>query len=533
MNYSVRKILLIITLGIILSNCAKRGKPTGGPLDSIAPILVSANPEHKSINFKAKKIKIYFDEYIKLKDVSKQLVVSPPQKYDPIITPLGTASKLITIEILDTLDLNTTYAFNFGNSIVDNNEENELGNFKYVFSTGTYIDSLELKGEVTDPSVKAPTQGIDVMLYEYNEFYTDSIIFKEKPRYIANTLDSTLFEITNLRAGKYLLIALDDRNGNKIYNPEVDKIGFVKDTITIPTDKSYDFPIFKEIPPLKVIKPKEVTKGHLIFGYQGDAKGINIKLTTPVDNNFKSEINFEKDKDTINYWYTGIEVDSLNFIVSKDEFNEEFTVKPRTSKVDSLIITKSTASVLHLTDTFSLATNIPIVTTNKSLISLKEQDSIDVDFDLILSKSKTKLYLDFEKKHSTKYSFTLLPETLTDIFGIANDSLSFQLNTKSPEDYGILSLELVSVRNTNFIVELIDSKGLVVRTKIVEKPQTISFKLLLPGNYLVKVTLDENRNGKWDTGDFLTKRQPEEVLYFDKELEIRANWEEIERFIIK
>ena len=332
MNYSIHKIILLITLGLVLSNCAKRGKPTGGPLDSIAPILVSANPEHKTINFKAKKIKIYFDEYIKLKDASKQLVVSPPQKYDPIITPMGTASKLITIEILDTLDLNTTYAFNFGNSIVDNNEENELGNFKYVFSTGTYIDSLDLKGEVIDPILKTPVKGIDVMLYEYNDSYTDSTIFKEKPRYIANTLDTTLFEITNLREGKYLLIALNDSNGNKIYNPEIDKIGFVEDTITIPTDKKFNFPIFKEIPELKVIKPKEVTKGHLIFGYKGNAKGLNIQLLTPTSNEFKSVTNFEKDKDTINYWYTAIEADSLNFVISKDEYTEEFTVKNKNFK---------------------------------------------------------------------------------------------------------------------------------------------------------------------------------------------------------
>ena len=187
MNYSIYKIVLLVMLSILLTNCAKRGRPTGGPLDSIAPILVSANPAHKTINFKSKKIKIYFDEYIKLKNVNKQLVISPPQKIDPVIMPLGTASKLITIEILDTLDPNTTYAFNFGNSIVDNNEENELGNFKYVFSTGSYIDSLDLKGEVNDPVIKKSIKGIDVMLYEYNDEYTDSIIFKEKPRYIANT----------------------------------------------------------------------------------------------------------------------------------------------------------------------------------------------------------------------------------------------------------------------------------------------------------------------------------------------------------
>ncbi|MFK5957598.1 MAG: Ig-like domain-containing protein [Lutibacter sp.] len=527
------KILLIVVLSLLLTNCAKRGRPTGGPLDSIAPILVSANPKHESINFKAKKIKIYFDEYIKLKNVTKQLVISPPQKNAPIISPLGTASKLITIEILDTLDLNTTYAFNFGNSIVDNNEENKLGNFKYVFSTGTYIDSLNLTGEVNDPILKESVKGIDVMLYEYNDTFTDSIIFKEKPRYIANTLDSTLFDITNLRAGKYLLIALNDANGNKIYNPEIDKIGFVEDTITIPTDNKYNFSIFKEVPQLKVIKPKEVTKGHLIFGYKGNAKNLNITLLTKTPTNFKSEINFEKDKDTINYWYSEIEIDSLNFLVSKGDYSEEFTVKTRTSKLDSLIVNKSTSSVLHLKDTFSLSTNIPIINVDKSLINIEDQDSTAVDFNLILSESKTKLYLDFEKKHNSKYNFTLLPKTITDIFGVSNDSLSFQLTTKNPENYGLLNLDLQSDKKTYFIVELIDSKGSVIRTKKLNKPQIVTFNLLPPGNYLIRVTIDENKNGIWDTGDFISKRQPEIIKYFEKDLVIRANWGENEIFILK
>ncbi len=255
MKYRIYKILLLLVLSLFITNCAKRGRPTGGLLDSIAPILVSANPDNNTINFKAKKIKISFDEYIKLKDVSKQLVISPPQKYDPIITPLGTASKFISIKILDTLDANTTYVFNFGNSVVDNNEENELGNFKYVFSTGSYIDSLNIIGEVTNPMMKNPLKNVNVMLYEYNESYTDSIIYKEKPRYIANTLDSTLFELTNLRAGKYLLIALKDANNNKIYNPTVDIIGFINDTLIIPTDKQYNFTLFNEIPDLRISRP--------------------------------------------------------------------------------------------------------------------------------------------------------------------------------------------------------------------------------------------------------------------------------------
>ncbi len=530
MRFSLSKFLFLLILYSTFLGCARRANPTGGPKDSIPPILIKAIPNIETINFDETKIKLYFDEYIKLKDVKKKLVISPPQKYDPIISPVGTASKFISIQILDTLDANTTYAFNFGNSIVDNNEENELGNFKYVFSTGSFIDSLEMSGEVTDPVLKKSATNIDVMLYEYDSTFTDSIIFKEKPRYIANTLDSTLYELTNLRAGKYLLIALKDANFNKIYDPQIDKIGYVKDTVTIPTDKKYNFKVFKEIPLLKIFRPKEVNKGHLIFGFEGNAKDLNIELLTVTPEDFKAEIVFEKDKDTLNYWYTPFETDSLNFLVSKGEYSENFTVRTRISEIDSLTVVKSTTSILHLIDTFSIASNTPIVKFDKSLIKIINKDSLAVDFTTILSKSKTKLYLDFEKEHDNKYNLELLPNTITDIFGISNDTISVQLTTETPEDYGILNIDLVRAKESSFIVELLDEKETVIRSTKVPQAQIVSFKLLPPGNYLVRVTIDENNNGIWDTGSFLNKRQPELIKYFHKTIVLRANWDENEIF---
>jgi uncharacterized protein (DUF2141 family) len=526
MRFSLSKFLIALLLTSMFFNCARRGTPTGGLKDSLPPILVKAIPAIESINFKEKRIKIFFDEYIKIADVKKNLVISPPQKNDPLITPVGTASKFITIKILDTLDSNTTYSFNFGNSIVDNNEGNKLGNFKYVFSTGSYIDSLFVTGEVTKPRMKKPLENIDVMLYEYDSVFNDSIIFKQKPRYLANTLDTTLFEITNIRAGKYLLIALKDANHNKIYNPEIDEIGFVKDTITIPTDKKYNFTIFKEIPDLKVIKPREVNKGHLIFGYEGNTKDLKIELLTKTPKNFESKLTYEKGKDTLNYWYTPFENDSLIFKVSKgDDYSENFILKTRSSKIDSLNITKSTNSTLHLIDTFSINTTTPITTFNKSQIKITNQDSINVEFNAYLSKNSSKLYLDFEKKINSEYTFEILPKSITDIFEASNDSLSFKLKTKALENYGILNLDVQSSKSSALIIELLDEKENLIRIVKIEKPQLVKFDLLLPKKYVVRVTFDENNNGIWDTGSFLEKRQPEIVKYFKTPIEVRENWE--------
>ncbi len=532
MRNSLLKFLLVLIVASAFFDCARRGTPTGGSKDTIPPVLIKAIPANETVNFKEKQIKIYFDEYIKLKDVSQKLVISPPQKNDPILTPVGTASKFITIKILDTLDANTTYSFNFGNSIVDNNEENKLGNFKYVFSTGTYIDSLNLAGEVIDPMVKKTVKGIDVMLYEYNASYTDSVIYKQKPRYIGNTLDSTLFELTNLRAGKYLLIALKDANNNKIYNPEIDKIGFIKDTITIPTDQKYNFTIFKEIPKIKVFRPKEVSKGRIHFGFEGNATDLNIELLTQKPADFKSQIVFEKGKDTLNYWYTPFEADSLNFLVTKNDYTEKFTLRPRSSKIDSLKMTQNVSGTLHLIDTFSITTNTPIMNFDRSKIKITEKDSTLVDFKETLSKSKTKLTLNFDKKYNTDYNFELKSKAITDIFGLSNDSIVYKLKTKTPEDYGIINIDVLSTKNSAFIVELLNEKDVLIRLIKIDKPQKVSFNLLTPGNYGIRVTIDENNNGIWDTGSFLDKRQPEVVKYFDKKIELRANWDVNESFIL-
>jgi len=513
-------------------SCARMGTPTGGPRDSIPPILIKAIPEMETIHFKEEKIKIYFDEYIKLDKVNEQLIISPPQKNDPEIFPQGSASKFISIKILDTLDQNTTYSFNFGNSIVDNNEGNELGNFKYVFSTGDYIDSLKVAGEINDPMVKDFAKDIDVMLYEYDSLYTDSVIFKQKPRYIANTLDSTLYELTNLRAGKYLLIALRDNDNNKIYNPENDKIGFVKDTISIPTDNTYNISIFKEISELKLFKPKELKKGHLVFGYNGKFKNFKIDVTSDVPYDFRSELTFEEEMDTVNYWYTEVAADSLNFTVTADSITEHFTARIRSTEIDSLISAPSAGSTLHLLDTFSIQTNTPIIRIDSSLISLVDQDTLNVPFRAYLAASKTKLFIEFEKEQENLYKMNILPKMYTDIYGISNDSMSYQLTTKTIEDYGVLNIDVRSTSNAGYIVELLGPSENVVRRKKILKPETVSFEYLNPGKYFVRAVIDENKNGIWDTGSVLEKRQPESIKYLGKEIEIRANWEENEIFNI-
>ncbi|PHR73628.1 MAG: hypothetical protein COA67_02565 [Lutibacter sp.] len=515
---------------LMLDSCARRGRPTGGEKDLLAPILISAEPDHKSINFNTKKIRINFDEYIKLKDINKQLVISPPMDNQPIITPVGSASKFINIKILDTLKENTTYTFNFGNSVEDNNEGNPLEQFKYVFSTGSYIDYLSVSGTITDAFNKNPDEDVSILLYQVTENYTDSIIYNERPSYVANSLDSIGFELTNLKNGKYLMVALNDANNNYKFDPKIDKIGFLPDFITLPTDTTFNINIFKEELPFKLIRPSEVKKGHLYFGYEGDPKGITIEPLLKQSDSFKSTLVFEKEFDSVSYWYTPIKADSIQFKVSHKSYVDTVTVKLRSKEIDSLLVTNESRGILNLRDTFAISTNIPIHSIDKSKIKIMDKDSVNVTFTTSLDASKMKLKLNFEKKYNNRYKLNLLPSAVEDLFGNINDTLNFNASTKHPDDYGIINFSLTNIENFPVIIQLVDDSYKLIEEVYATENQILKFKYLDPKNYTFRVIYDTNKNGKWDSGNFLKRIKPEKVKYFDKIIEIRANWEEHEDF---
>ena len=142
------------------------------------------------------------------------------------------------------------------------------------------------------------------MLYEVNETFTDSIIYSEKPTYITVTKDSTgTFELSNLKEGKYLLLAMKEKNNDYIFQPQNDKIGFVKEFITIPTDSTFTLTLFKETPDYKFVRPTQVAKNHIIFGYEGRADSLNVEVLSTVPEDYISAVFKDEKKDTLHYWY--------------------------------------------------------------------------------------------------------------------------------------------------------------------------------------------------------------------------------------
>jgi len=364
--------LFFLFIILALWQCGRRGTPTGGPKDIAPPILVKAIPDTLTTYFDATKIRLYFDEYIKLKNAQDQMVISPPLKYRPLIKPQGTPSKYVEIQFKDTLLKNTTYTINFGQSIVDNNEENPNSFLSYVFSTGEHIDSLEIRGAVKDAFNRKVDEFISVMLYEIDTAYTDSTIYKNPPRYITNTLDSLpLFQLKNLKAGDYYLVAIKDESKNNLFDQRSDKIGFFKDTISIPTDSLFVLNLFKEIPDYTVSVPSYVAKNRIIFGYQGDGEDIEISELLALPDSVKTKIIKERDKDTLNYWLTPTDIDSIVFTIANKSQHviDTFTIKTRKLPLDSLVLTPSSSGELGFDEKFSILANTPLTKIDTSLIT--------------------------------------------------------------------------------------------------------------------------------------------------------------------
>ena len=215
----------IMVVALCIYACANRGYPEGGPKDETPPQVVEEVPLSYTTNFKAKRVNIYFDEFVQLNDINNKFIFSPPVKKDPKVSLKG---KYVQVAIPDSLRENTTYSLDFADAIVDNNESNPLGFYRYVFSTGERIDTLELGGTVVNAESYEPVLGVLVALYEKQG---DSIPLKELPDYIARTDSSGNFRLTNLREGHYRVMAIEDANRDKMYTPESEMFAWMDTTV--------------------------------------------------------------------------------------------------------------------------------------------------------------------------------------------------------------------------------------------------------------------------------------------------------------
>ena len=560
--FSASKIFLFGIPLLLLINCARVASPPGGPKDETPPEIKKSSPQNHSVNFKDKVIDISFDEYIRFDNIN-QLIVSPPMKTKPEIKMKG---KGIQIRMDDTLTKNTTYTLNFGNSIVDNNEGNAIENFQFVFSTGPDLDSLNLVGDVINAFNHETLEDIYILLYDN---LADSAIYNEKPFYLTKANEKGNFSLNNLKEGKFHVFALQDANQNYIYNPP-EKIAFLDSVLELKPEVHGDSLIFSDS-----IR-SSLSKLHLRLFEEQFPNQYILSSTRPGKDNILiifNEILLEKPVfslpgrpdltdwfieetfalgDTIGIWLKdtslisqeSIEL-SIKFPLSgtdkgrflTDTTNFRFT-KPKSRKTPQPAVQTESKLVLNFSlgsgNRMNLNQNLrclsqkPINSYDKNKITLFTIiDSIEtiIDFSLIFSTQSLRLiYINVDWMEDTDYRIEYLPGAITGMYNTTNDSLSFSFKTRKLDYYGAVIFEMEGI-DKSLIIQLMDKKNQVIKSVRISKDTTLNFNFLSPQAYRIKAILDENLNGKWDTGSWLKRIQPEKVKYYFEEINVRSNWE--------
>lgn len=578
----IRSILPVMTFAVVLYSCASMGRPEGGPIDQTPPKFLSSTPAVGALNNTNTKIILRFDEIIKLEKAAEKVVISPPQIQQPEIKASG---RKIEVNLLDTLKKNTTYTVDFADAIVDNNENNPLGQFTFTFSTGAQIDTMAVSGVVLDASNLEPIKGILVGLHSN---LNDTAFTKLPFERVARTDSRGHFSIRGVAPGKYRIYALMDADQNFAYTQKSEVLAF-NDSLIIPrleertrmdtawvdsvsydtiTEKKYTYFLpddivlraFKE--PMNsqyLIKSERLTpqKFTLYFAAPSENLPVLKGLNFDEKNAFLIEKNLKND--TIHYWvkdstifkkdtlsmslsylYTDTlnqlvpRVDTLN-LVSKQKIALKELVKAKTKKkkgeekliTQFLSVNVHAPSSMDVYDIISLSFEEPIASYDTTAIHLRQKvDSTwkDVHFKFesdSLNLKRYNIYYDWEPK--TEYEFSVDSTAFHGLYGLFTDKIKQSFKVRGEEEYAQISYEVTGADSLAF-VELLDNQDKVLRRRTLIKGRA-DFYFLNPGKYTARLINDRNGNGIWDSGNYEQGIQPEEVYYYPNILEPKANFE--------
>jgi hypothetical protein len=581
---------LLLLIALSLWHCANPVTPEGGPKDIAAPKVLQCDPPNFSTRFAGNTIHIEFDEFINLKNPVADILISPPFKSAPDYRLRG---KSVVIKLGDSLKANTTYVMTFGKAITDITESNVLSGFSYVFSTGTYIDSLSLKGKVISAFDLTPQKDLFVFLYIDNSdtIPFDSLPVKVPPYYIVRTNDNGEFSFNNLQGAPMKLLALNDQNSNLIFDQPSEKIAFYdslvrpyfipkpadttrkdslvksvikKDSITAITDTVrvkndtalpaapplpfYQLRLFEESDSVQFITKKNVPEDGMalfIFKYPVKKPGFRPLNLDTAQSGFIMEI--FPDRDSIALWMTGKNCDSLIVEVSDNDRvidTSKFDLRKKTTKKkgsgkdtipDRLRIIPGKNNPFNLFRyKYEMTFSYPLSRWDFSRVLLIE-DKDTLHPKIIFSDSiRRRIIIDRKWKEEKRYRIIIPDSVCYGINNLTNDSLKAEFTTRGQKDFGSLLIHVnLDSEPGSYILQLLTEKEGVVEEKFTDKNGKIVFDYILPGKYKVKAILDRNRNRKWDTGNYRENLQPEEVFYFSKVLEIRANWDVEEDWAVK
>ena len=565
-------------------SCANIGNPSGGPIDKTPPIFMRSNPTPNAVNVKDRKIEIFFDEIVTLKDPSTKIIVSPAQTEMPRMSALG---RKVTVELVDSLLPNTTYTIDFSNSIQDNNEGNAIDNFAFAFSTGSVIDSMRVSGYVLDSRTLEPMQSVVVGLQSN---LADSAFHKEKLQRVALTNDRGQFTIRNVSPGSYHIFALKDLDRDYKFGNPTEDIAFL-DSIIVPSIGSREAAdtVYNDLNEIDTImratRPAYFPNDILLSMFNEDRKSQYLANNLRVDST-RISLTFAAASDTLpslsivgrndvpDQWYT----------LERSQTNDTLTYwirPPHLVSADTLMVATTylrtdTASNLSWgTDTLKftfqrqkakkkkkneetdsleqirfmelhplangtqevyapllLQTGTPIERYSREAFHLQRKLQNDTTFypaeiksialrDSTLNRRDLMLKVDWEP--GAAYTLAVDSLAMTDIYGLQTKPLKIDFNVRKMEEYGNIVFNIPAVRDSA-IVELLDGTDKVVLHTQVKKHRAELLNLQ-PGKYYARLFIDRNGNGKYDTGNYDLHLQPEETVYFPGAINLKKNWD--------
>ncbi len=572
-RFQLRKIAVTLIAALVFYSCANRGQgPQGGPKDELPPKVMKSSPAQNSVNVKNGRVEIDFDENVNLKDIVKNVIISPPQRQNPEITSYG---RRVNVQFKDTLLSNTTYSIDFGSAIVDNNEANVLKNYVFSFATGSEIDTLQIAGTLLNAEDLNPLQGITIGIYDD---LNDTAFIRKPFLRIGRTDETGHFTVSNVRNGKYRVYALNDLNRDYflqkgeglafdeksyqtgfefITKPDtvwkdsitVDTIRFVPATRFLPDDVVLKY--FKDNFKRQYLAKSERTEPHLI-NMIFNTVSEELPEIRPLNINWDNKMLLQKNAtlDSLSLWLTDsalFNTDTISLEVKYLKSDSAFKLQPQTDTVRFMMRKPAkkptTTKAAKKKEFLNIMTNLssqfdvyrPVVL--NFTVPIKIYDVAKIHLSQLVDTVLTPIPFKLEKKDSIGMTFEInhkwIPETtyqlvvdsaaFFSIYNLQNDNLKNELKIKSLDEYSSLKLFLADYDSTA-VFQVMSKDDKLVRTAPIVKGGT-KVEYLQPGDYFVRMYLDRNQNGKWDPGNYFENLQPEEVYYYEKKLTLIKNWE--------
>lgn len=520
-------VLCLATLPILLYNCAQVAQPPGGKKDTLAPKLVASTPANRQKNFKGKQIELFFNEYIQVENLNQKTIITPGTG-NTFTFKLNPTS--ILLKFNESFKDSTTYTISFTNGIRDASERNPASNLKLVFSTGPQLDSLRITGKVTD--INSGTTVTDALVGLYAPKDTLDAT-RQKPTYYSKTDTSGNFAIENVKEGTYELLTIRDGNSNFSFNPQNEKIGFSEKQIVLRKNiENINVSLFgQNNVPVRVSRSEprfdsyslQLDKGIVQYSimYRKPTDSLPSALLSPTQIKFFRPVTAA---DTLPV--TIITTDSIGTTtVIKQRLN--FRVKNKRDKSEpfSYLASPQPPDEVESKFIWKLKFSKPVDQVNSDSIRISVDSSKTDQF-------KTEAITWNDRRNEFSYAFNTKARKFVQIklgrtafISVLGDTIApvtYTYKIIDPEKYGLIRGQVLT-EQTGYFLELLNEQGQVADR--IDNKQTYEFRNIKPGKYRLRLTIDINKNGKWDTGDYQTKRAPEPIVYYPIPMIVRQNFE--------